>query len=103
MTFGGVTTPNDVVARLGELDLSDRLAPTVPRWATQLGMALLCAAGIELSRAAVNAVAPGSAVFALVFPAIMMATLFARWPSGAMTAIISICYTFFVVYLPGAT
>ncbi|MEO5493177.1 MAG: sensor histidine kinase [Sphingomonas sp.] len=92
--------PSSVMARLGELDLPDRLAPTVPRWATQLGVALLCAAGIEVCRAAVNAIAPGSAVFALVFPAIMMATLFARWPSGVMTGAISIAYTFFIVYLP---
>lgn len=88
------------MARLGELDLPDRLSPTVPRWATQLGVALLCAAGIEICRAAVNAIAPGSAVFALVFPAIMLATLFARWPSGLMTGTISIAYTFFTVYLP---
>lgn len=90
------------MARLGELDLPDRLAPTVPRWVTQLAVALLCAAGIEISRGLVNAVAPGSAVFALVFPAIMVATLFARWPAGVLTATISIAYTFFVVYLPGA-
>ena len=93
---------NLVMARLGELDLPDRLSPTVPRWVTQLAVALLCAAGIELTRAAVNAVAPGSAVFALVFPAIMMATLFARWQAGLLTGLISICYTFFVVYLPNA-
>jgi two-component sensor histidine kinase len=92
--------PNSIVARLGELDLPDRLAPTVPRWATQLGVALLCAAGVEICRAIVNSMAPGSAVFALVFPAIMMATLFARWPSGLMSGAISIAYTFFIVYLP---
>ncbi|THD37912.1 MAG: sensor histidine kinase [Sphingomonas sp.] len=94
--------PNSAMARLGELDLPDRLAPTVPRWATQLGVALLCAAGIEICRAVVNAIAPGSAVFALVFPAVMLATLIARWQSGTMTAAISIVYTFFVVYLPTA-
>lgn len=94
--------PNSVMARLGELDLPDRLAPTVPRWVTQLGVALLCAAGVEISRAIVNVIAPGSAVFALVFPAIMLATLFARWLSGAMTALFSICYTAFLVYLPSA-
>ncbi|MBS0478823.1 MAG: sensor histidine kinase [Proteobacteria bacterium] len=94
--------PNIVMARLGELDLPDRLAPTVPRWATQLGVALLCAAGIEITRGLVNVAAPGSAVFALVFPAIMLATLIARWQAGIMTATISIAYTFFLVYLPGA-
>jgi len=92
--------PVERMARLGELDLPDRLAPTVPRWVTQLGVALLCAAAIEISRALVNLIAPGSAVFALIFPLIMIATLFARWPAGLMTATITIVYTFFVVYLP---
>lgn len=90
------------MSALGELDLLDRLAPTVPRWVTQLGVALLCAAAIEISRGLVNTVAPGSAVFALIFPAIMIATLFARWPAGVMTAAIAIAYTFFVIYLPTA-
>ena len=94
--------PGSVMARLGELDLPDRLAPTIPPWATQVGVALLCAAGTEIARVALNAIAPGSAVFAMVFPAIMLATLFARWQSGAMTAIVAIGYTFSVVYLPMA-
>lgn len=92
--------PNRYMARIGEFDLPDRLAPAIPRWATQIGIALLCAAGVEVSRALVNVVAPGSAVFALIFPAIMVATLFGRWQAGLMTAAIAIVYTFFVIYLP---
>lgn len=89
------------MARLGELDLPDRLAPTVPRWATQVAVAVLATAAVEITRGLVNLLAPGSAVFALIFPAIMMATLFARWQAGVLTATLSIVYTFFVVYLPG--
>lgn len=95
--------PITAMARLGELDLPDRLAPAIPRWATQIGVALLCAAAIEISRALVNIVAPGSAIFALIFPAIMIATLFARWQAGLMTAAITIIYTFFIIYLPTTT
>jgi two-component sensor histidine kinase len=89
------------MARLGELDLPDRLAPAVPRWATQVAVALLCAAAVELSRWLVNSIAPGSAIFALAFPAIMVATLFAGWASGVLTAAISIIYAFYAFYLPG--
>jgi two-component sensor histidine kinase len=92
-----------MMARLGELDLPSRLAPTVPRWASQLGVALLCVAFVEVVRLGVNLVAPGSAVFALVFPAIMLATLFAGWQSGLLTGLLSIGYTFFIVYLPVTT
>ncbi|WP_084238911.1 sensor histidine kinase [Sphingomonas asaccharolytica] len=95
--------PSRYMARIGELDLPDRLHPAVPRWATQCGVALLCVGAAGLLRIGINALAPGAAVFALVYPAIMIATLFARWQSGLLTAVISIVYAFFFVYLPSPT
>ncbi|MGN6819980.1 MAG: sensor histidine kinase [Sphingomonas sp.] len=92
--------PIPAMARIGELDLPDRLHPAIPRWATQLGVALLCVGAAGVLRLAINLVAPGAAVFALLFPAIMIATLFARWQAGLLTAAISIAYAFFAVYLP---
>jgi len=92
--------PSSTMARIGELDLPDRLHPAVPRWATQLGVALLCVGAAGVLRLTINLVAPGAAVFALLFPAIMIATLFARWQSGLLTAAISITYAFFAIYLP---
>ena len=92
--------PNSAMARIGELDLPDRLHPAVPRWATQLGVALLCVGAAGVLRLTINLFAPGAAVFALVFPAIMIATLFARWQSGLLAAVIAIAYAFFAVYLP---
>lgn len=90
------------MTRLAELDLPDRLAPMIPRWLTQVGFALLCSVWAELARDLVNLIAPGSAVFALVFPAIMVATLFARWPSGLVTSAASITYVYFAFFLPTA-
>jgi two-component sensor histidine kinase len=95
--------PNTIMARIGELDLPDRLAPTVPRWVTQIGVALLTITVGAALRYLINLVAPGAAVFALVYPAIMVATLFARWQSGLLAAIISIFYSFYAVYLPAPT
>ena len=77
--------PSVVVARIGELDLPDRLYPALPRWLTQVGVALLCVGAGGLLRVAINIVAPGSAVFVLLFPVIMIATLFARWQAGLLT------------------
>lgn len=90
------------MVRLAELDLPDRLAPTVPRLVTQIGVALLCAASAEVARLLVNLLAPGSAVFALTFPAIMVATLFARWPAGLIASFLSITYSYYVFFLPTA-
>lgn len=95
--------PSRYMARIGELDLPDRLYPAVPRWMTQCGVALLSVGAAGLLRLGINALAPGAAVFALVYPAIMIATLFARWQSGLLAAVISIAYAFFFVYLPSPT
>jgi two-component sensor histidine kinase len=103
LTFKVVTVPIPIMARIGELDLPDRLSPAVPRFVTQIGVALLCCGAGGLLRMAINSVAPGSAVFALVFPMIMVATLFARWQAGAITAVISIVYAFYFVYLTAPT
>lgn len=95
--------PSRYMARIGELDLPDRLFPAIPRWATQCGVALLCVGAAGLLRFGINAVAPGAAVFALVYPAMMIATLFARWKAGLLTAVISIGYAFYAIYLPSPT
>ena len=64
--------PSRYMARIGELDLPDRLFPAVPRWATQCGVALLCVGAAGLLRFGINVVAPGAAVFALVYPKVSL-------------------------------
>jgi len=95
--------PNVVVARIGELDLPDRLYPALPRWLTQVASALLCVGAGGLLRILINLVAPGSAIFVLLLPMIMVATLFARWQAGLLTALISVTYSFYYIYLPNPT
>jgi len=86
------------MARPGAFDLADRLAVLVPRWVTQLCVALLCAAGAGVIRAMLDGAAPGAAPFALVFPAVMLATLFGRWFAGLITAALTIGYAWFYLY-----
>lgn len=91
------------MARIGELDLPDRLAPYGPTWVTQLLFGLLCAGGAILVRALVDGVAPGAGPFALGFPAMLLATLFARWPAGLLTSAIYILYAwYFILPLPNS-
>lgn len=88
---------NSRMARIGELDLPDRLAPYGPAWTTQLLFGLLCAGVAILGRALVDTVAPGAGPFALGFPAMLLATLFARWPAGLLTSIIYILYAWYFI------
>lgn len=83
--------------RLGELDIPDRLA-SLPVWVTQMIVAFLCLGIFAIIRRGLDMIAAGAAPFALVFPAIMISTLFARWPAGALTGVISISYAWFVVF-----
>lgn len=85
------------MGRMGELDLPDRLAGRAPLWVTQVGFALLCSAGAELLRALVDNFVPDAGPFSFGLPATLVATLFARWQAGLITAAITILYTWYFV------
>ncbi|AQR74276.1 sensor histidine kinase [Sphingomonas sp. LM7] len=86
------------MGRLGELDLPDRLAPWVPRWATSVAVGLLATACAALVRFLLDTLVPGAAVFPLLFPAAMIATLFARWLAGATASTVSILFGWYYLY-----
>jgi two-component sensor histidine kinase len=88
------------MGRIGELDLPERLAPYAPAWVTQLLFALLCAAAAVFLRAVVDIFAPGAGPFALGFPAALVAALFARWQSGAITALLTLLHTWYFLLPP---
>ena len=92
------------VPRLGELDLPNRLAPAVPRGVTQFGFGVLCSTSAILVRSVLDGVAAGGgAPFALCFPAMMLATLFARWQAGVVTATLGIAYAYHYSVPPGGS
>lgn len=81
------------MSRLSELDLTIRLAPAVPRAVTQVSVGLFTAATAILFYTALDRLTVGDgAPFALCFPAMMLATLFARWPAGALSGLVGIFY-----------
>jgi two-component sensor histidine kinase len=86
------------MGRIGELDLPDRLAPAVPAWATSLVIGLAAAAAAGVVRFTLDWITPGVAAFALIFPAVTVATLFARWQAGLWAAAIAVAYTWFIFY-----
>jgi two-component sensor histidine kinase len=87
------------MGRVGEIDLPDRLSPGIPRWVTQVGVGLLCGVGAIAVRLLLDLVVPGIGPYALVFPALILATLFAHWPAGVLTAALSILYAWRTVLL----
>ncbi|MDG2533214.1 histidine kinase dimerization/phosphoacceptor domain -containing protein [Sphingomonas sp. HITSZ_GF] len=86
------------MGRIGELDLPNRLAPAVPEWVSSLIIGLAAAASAGVLRFVLDQITPGVAAFALIFPAVTVATLFARWLAGATTASVSVIYIWLFVY-----
>lgn len=86
------------MARIEDFDLADHFAPTVPRWLTKILFGLACAVAIGVVRIGIDALAAGAAPFALVYPAIVVATLFGGWLSGSITAVVSIGYAYAFIY-----
>ncbi|NIJ21810.1 two-component sensor histidine kinase [Sphingomonas naasensis] len=86
------------MGRLGELDLPDWLAPWVPRWVTSIAIGLLATACAALIRSLLDALVPGAAIFTLIFPAAMIATLFARGLAGVTTSAVSIGFGWYYLY-----
>jgi len=92
--------PHRIVSRLGEFDVRERLAPLLPPWAAQLAFAIFCLGLEALLRFAINLVAPGAAPFALIFPAILAATLFAGWQCGLIVLVVSELLAWYFVLGP---
>jgi two-component sensor histidine kinase len=88
------------VGRIGELDLPERLAPYARVWVTQLLFALLCTAAAAVARVLVDIFAPGAGPFALGYPAVLVAALFARWQSGAIAALLSVAHAWYFLLPP---
>ena len=86
------------MANIGAFDLCERLFPTVPVWVTQVGVAVITVCTARIVRLIFDLIAGGAAPFALIYPAIMLATLFARTLAGILTATIMIVYIWYYYY-----
>jgi PAS domain S-box-containing protein len=77
-----------VFDRLIKMDLPRRLDAIAPRPLTQIAVTVALLVVVSAARLAINAVVPGVTPFALLYPAVLLATLLAGWASGAglMTA-----------------
>lgn len=94
------TDPGPVPApesRFPAFDLPDRFAPILSRIGSQIAIAVVCAAAAIACRVIVDLVLPSAGPFALTFPFVLVATLFARWEAGMLTAILLALYAWYFV------
>jgi two-component sensor histidine kinase len=86
------------MTNIGDFDLCERLSPALPIRVTQVMVGLLCVTAAWVVRMIFDIIAGGAAPFALIYPAIMLATLFARAFAGGVTAVIMILYIWYNLY-----
>ncbi|HWA61287.1 MAG TPA: sensor histidine kinase [Caulobacteraceae bacterium] len=71
--------------RFGEFDIVERWSPPLPPLAAQLLFGLACSAVEIAVRSALDLAAPSAGPYALIYPATVLATLYAGWPAGVVT------------------
>ncbi len=68
---------------LSKIDLPRRMAEVAPRPVIRIAVALTLLSLTSLIRLAIDSLVPGVTPFALIYPAVLLATLLAGWMSGA--------------------
>lgn len=83
--------------KLTALDAANYHPLGLPGWAAQVSFGLAVAGLMIGLRAMLDQVAPTSGPFALVYPAVMIATLFGRMLAGIVCLVISFIWAWYVV------
>ena len=83
--------------RLGELDLVADVSPNIPAFAAQIAFGVLCFAAAFLTRELVDIFTLGARPFSLIFPAVMISTLYGRWPAGLITFSLAFLHAWYFV------
>jgi len=83
--------------RLAHFDISRRVSAPVPRLATQIGFGLACGLAMVALRSLFDVWAPSAGPFALVYPTVLLATLYGHWQAGVVAWALSFTWAWYVV------
>ena len=86
-----------------ETDLIARYSTVLPTWLVQVIFALTCTSMVIIARMGVDVFWAGAGPFALIFPMVLIATLFGRWQTGLMTFGLSFSWVWYFVFTPTHT
>lgn len=85
------------MGRIIETDLATTLVPWLPRWLGAIGVGLICAGIAGLVRILLDLALPGVVPFALVAPAVMVATLGGGVLAGLVTLAVATGFSWIVL------
>ncbi len=83
--------------RLGEFDPIEKLSASYPRLLLQAGFGVLCFGAAYATREFIDMFSVGAGPFSLIFPTIMISTLYGRWQSGLVTFCLAFLHAWYFV------
>ncbi|MBF9045305.1 DUF4118 domain-containing protein [Rhodobacterales bacterium HKCCE4037] len=83
--------------RLAKIDFLSKRASAFDSLLIQLLFGAACFALAVLAREAVDMVTPGAGPFSLIYPAIMISTLYGRWTAGLVTFFLAFLHAWYFV------
>jgi len=83
--------------RLVEFDVVDKFSRSLPAIGIQIIFGLCCFLLAVCARALVDAVFSAAGPFSLIYPAILISTLYGRWQSGFTTFVLAFMHAWYVV------
>ena len=83
--------------RLAQFDVTRQFATRRGKLAAQFVFALLCAAAMIGVRAAIDMWAPTSGPFALIYPTVLLVTLYGHWQAGLTAFVMTFLWAWYFV------
>ncbi|PIW56005.1 MAG: histidine kinase [Sphingomonadales bacterium CG12_big_fil_rev_8_21_14_0_65_65_10] len=86
--------------RLARFNIGDRYVSDTRRQLAEIAFGLLCGGAMMGIRALVNLWAPESGPFAMIYPAVLIATLFSSWRGGISCFVLTFGWAWYFVLRP---
>lgn len=86
--------------RLANFDISENITSPGAKLAAQIGFGFACALLMIAIRSGLDMVAPTSGPFALVYPTVLIATLYGHWQAGLTAHVTSFLWAWYFVLAP---
>ncbi|WP_375267717.1 sensor histidine kinase [Phenylobacterium sp.] len=94
--FGGAAL-REWLLRFGEIDVVEAWRRRLPPLLVELLFGLSCTVGMIAVRLAIDVVAPTAGPFSLIYPAVLISTLFGRWRAGLTTFVTAFLFAWYFV------
>lgn len=86
--------------RLARFNIGDRYTSEIRRQLAEIAFGLLCGGAMMAVRAFVNLWAPASGPFAMIYPTVLIATLFSSWRGGIACFGLTFAWAWYFVLRP---